>query len=368
MKWRPMSFREWWLRLTTRNSGPRATGVTRYPPAPSQGGHGTGDTIGPYDTVGPYNTVGAPSRGTGSYSDGSILPRQTVTRGAVDPGGLQTVDLGPNPPNGQDFQLLPPTSAALAGIARAAQGGSFLGGSAALGSGKVQVRGAALRGWKRKGAPNGQDAILMVASGGRLLIAAADGLGQYEDSHHVSQHVLAVLDDAFQREPPGTPLTDTLLMLVEYTRAYIRDYAQRGIGYIGGSTLVAALIEESTAGVPSAPHTAAVAAVGDSACLLLRESQWVPVLSDAIPGKEETRFLPKHGVEESVCELLLRKGDVLVMATDGLHEAIGNGNSPLGDHLRVAWASPPRALEFANDLDFRLQGYGDDRAAVAVWL
>jgi hypothetical protein len=59
--------------------------------------------------------------------------------------------------------------------------------------------------------------------------------------------------------------------------------------------------------------------------------------------------------------------DVLVLMTDGVGDALGDGTGPVGDFLAERWRVPPTNLEFAAHVDFQRNTFDDDRTVVALW-
>lgn len=284
--------------------------------------------------------------------------------------GLFPIVLGPPTRDLRDEQPLPGEVAASTALLSCVGGGAWVGGAYQLDDVAVQVRAAAVRGWKKGGRPHGQDAAFVAGDGRRVVLAVADGVGSMPKSHLVAAWALEGLGKSFPRTAE-LGAQEAVVTLFDAAKQHIDDCASGPLDRVGGATLVVALIEQHTDPSGQRATSYVVGAVGDSACLLIEDKSWWHILGEKNPDEPmATRSLPRHalggasGMKTGTCP----RGSVLVLATDGLHEAIGDGNSPLGAHLVGTWASPPRPLEFANDIDYRLAGYFDDRAAVAVWL
>ncbi|MEU4157855.1 protein phosphatase 2C domain-containing protein [Actinoplanes sp. NPDC026670] len=221
-----------------------------------------------------------------------------------------------------------------------------------------EVRGASLPGLTHllAGEP-GQDRVAAGWSSYRssLLIAVADGVGSQPDSGPVASFALRRLLDLGQN-PRCRQVT--LGRLVENVRQDTIDDLRRA-GYDGSTTLVVAELRPVPGGAE-----ADIVAVGDSEAWLLGNNSWEALYHDRGSG---TRALPYSPARHEV-RLLITPGTVLMLATDGVAEALGSGSSALARELAARLARPPRPVEFANLLEFRHEMFNDDRSAVAVWL
>ncbi|WP_131732668.1 protein phosphatase 2C domain-containing protein [Actinomadura formosensis] len=245
------------------------------------------------------------------------------------------------------------------------------------GAGRVTVRAASCRGsgHMREGLPR-QDAFLVGASAdGRWVIAAvADGVGSTAHAEVAAQAAVAAAvrhtERALERGGIGP-------------RAWARIFGRvadevgermRPLGGTGGPrppgrttlTILAAPAEQRPG------CTVHVAGVGDSPALRLRPTaaEWSLVLGpDRPPGNvrdDVTAALPPglDDLRTTTCEW--RPDEVLVLATDGFANALGN-RSELSMALADEWARPPDLLGFIRDVDFRRATFTDDRTVVALW-
>jgi hypothetical protein len=64
----------------------------------------------------------------------------------------------------------------------------------------------------------------------------------------------------------------------------------------------------------------------------------------------------------------VRRGSVVVLASDGFAGALGGDGSPLARELADRWRKPPGPLEYLAHVSFIDEYWTDDRAAVAVWI
>lgn len=121
-------------------------------------------------------------------------------------------------------------------------------------------------------------------------------------------------------------------------------------------------------------RAATIHEVGDSPALILRgeEPAWTILTSEeklgcvlvdaVVPSRHENAVT--YGVE-------LNPGDVLVLASDGLLEHLGDGTGAYADALARSWTSSPRHLiQFVSDLstNFASTCQEDDRTTIATWI
>jgi serine/threonine protein phosphatase PrpC len=114
-------------------------------------------------------------------------------------------------------------------------------------------------------------------------------------------------------------------------------------------------------------------AVGDSSAWVLRDGHvWQPMFEVKNGGEgaasSVTKALPlsrppaPRGVTTTV-----KKGDVVVLMSDGIGDPLEDGSRTVGRFLAEAWREPPAPLQFAAQVDFARKTHDDDRTAVAVW-
>jgi hypothetical protein len=66
-------------------------------------------------------------------------------------------------------------------------------------------------------------------------------------------------------------------------------------------------------------------------------------------------------------QVTIAEGDVLVLATDGFAEPLGDGAGDLGRLFGDGLATPPPMTRLAWMLDFAGGSSDDDRTVLAVW-
>jgi hypothetical protein len=217
----------------------------------------------------------------------------------------------------------------------------------------ADVRGATLRGLKmaHRGAL-GQDAAASSWNDDTVVVAVADGVSANGPPSATASTIAAscALDAA---------LTHGSGPAIEIAADAVLKHAAEG-----RTTLLVAVVRNDPSG--RRPPTVDIAGVGDCEALVLRDGEWKSIAID--PSDENvTAALPTNRTGVSWRGELCR-GDVLVLASDGFAPALHDRGSSLATRLAQAWATPPAPLDFASQVAFRLEGYSDDRTAVALWL
>ncbi|MFV8315697.1 protein phosphatase 2C domain-containing protein [Mycobacterium sp. 23] len=246
----------------------------------------------------------------------------------------------------------------------------------------LTVRGVSQRGHLHRynGAPRQDDFAVHHISGGRLLVAVADGVSAAPQSHlgasaAVKQAIMWLRDNL----DPEIGQTDWLGMmknvawsLAEYTQQLFRlaepDPVRAEIEL--ATTLVCGVIE------PLAPGAlrAHLVGIGDSGAWLMTSGAFTQLLggktsSDGGIASSAVTGLPRvpKGLVPVVADV--GPGDVLLIATDGIGDPLGNGQGGVGNLFRevLSTSSPPSLIEFAHAVDFSREMFDDDRTLVAVW-
>lgn len=105
---------------------------------------------------------------------------------------------------------------------------------------------------------------------------------------------------------------------------------------------------------------------GDTSVLILGAEGWR--LSGQAPGLDgATSALPSSRPTYEVEQGELSPGEVVVVFTDGIGNALMDGHTELGERLKADWATAPSIYEFGSQVDYVRQTHQDDRTAVAVW-
>ena len=112
--------------------------------------------------------------------------------------------------------------------------------------------------------------------------------------------------------------------------------------------------------------------VGDSTGWLLRAGEWTPLFA-SLSGPEDELLpdgvsaLPRVPGELTPVTAELAGGDVLVLATDGFADPLGDGTGELGGLFAAELATPPPMPKLAWLLDFTAGTHDDDRTVLALW-
>ncbi len=168
------------------------------------------------------------------------------------------------------------------------------------------------------------------------LFAVADGVGGMDLGEVASSTAVSVLTDGFAKAQDGTMLASLLPRLVQHANAAVHDctLAREYRGKRMATTLVTCALRHDQA---------VVAHVGDSRCYLVRQGKarqltqdhtWVNeqrklgVLSEEEAAASESRHVltrslgPEMFVSADTVSLTLQAGDIFVLTTDGVHDAV----------------------------------------------
>lgn len=225
---------------------------------------------------------------------------------------------------------------------------------------RIAVRAATIRGSAHvhEGKP-GQDAaaVAWCDRRGSLFAVVADGLGSRPDSGEVAIELVTDLTyrAAELRGDSADELVDAVIETVRRT--------VNGKGLDGSTTVVVAEVKPGGSGAQ-----VTVWGIGDSEAWLLRDGRWHPVHQERRDdGENVTRHVPGY-VDTRTCTVPARKGDVLVLGSDGFTGALAGRRTPLGDELAARWVEPPDPVTFLSHVDFVHHYFYDDRSVVAVWI
>jgi serine/threonine protein phosphatase PrpC len=131
------------------------------------------------------------------------------------------------------------------------------------------------------------------------------------------------------------------------------------------STLIAGLVRPG----PGDP-AAELIRVGDGGAWVVRAGQFrrlfAPAAEDPAVVVSAVTALPR--VPEVVASgAALEAGDVLLVATDGIGDPLGDGSGTVGAYLADRLAGPRPPAEFAHLVDFSRETFDDDRTLLAIW-
>lgn len=211
-----------------------------------------------------------------------------------------------------------------------------------------------------------------------VIVAVADGVGS---ARHADVASNAAVQAALDRVSDET----------------VRSPDPREWDWAGMIAHVAQAIEEATKGLgPATPGTNArgrgpgarpattltvgvvpamgegpgvCAAVGDSPALLLSGGRWYELVGTGGGGAHValTAALPGDTGALEVRPFEWRRGDLLLLSSDGFAVSLERGRGGFARRLAVDWQVPPDLREFYRQVDFRASTHEDDRTAVAVW-
>lgn len=247
---------------------------------------------------------------------------------------------------------------------------------------RFTLRAASVRGYQHRhdGTPRQDDFAAAWHPGAEaLVVAVADGVSSVHLAHvgatlacrNVVDQLLRLLN-----EDRWAPLDWQDLMrcagwaLVEFAGqqppAQRDETAAARAERLLSTTLVTAVVRTR----PDGSVVAEVAGIGDSAAWLLREHTWTAVL-DGEDGEEvitsAVSALPRVPAEVPARTVELAPGEVLLLGTDGIGGALGDGSGPVGAAFASELAHPPAPLDLAHLLDFSRETFDDDRTLVAIW-
>ncbi|MBV1850041.1 protein phosphatase 2C domain-containing protein [Catellatospora tritici] len=235
------------------------------------------------------------------------------------------------------------------------------------------VRMASCRGdaHRATGQPRQDHAVTTLHPSGALLFAVMDGVSSAPLSHlgaELTGHtVLQALWDAVDVRPPWEEVfqraADALLSSRQGLRpAESAEHVERRLG----TTVVAGVVTATTGG-----PLARVARIGDSGAWWLRGGSYRSVFDPKGRGAatvdSRVAGLPRVPARVESEEVLLSRGSVLLVATDGIGDPLGDGTGLVGQLFSTALAEPPPLLGFAHLVDFARETFDDDRTLLAIW-
>jgi serine/threonine protein phosphatase PrpC len=246
----------------------------------------------------------------------------------------------------------------------------------------ITVRGVSQRGHLHRynGAPRQDDFGVHRLPDGRVIVLVADGVSAAPESHIGASTVIKQAADWLHSNlSDDLGYTDWLALLKSAAWA-LTERAQALLGLdapdpvraeaLLATTLVCAVVE------PSGPHAlrAYLVSAGDSAAWLLSDGEFIEiVVGKSVPeagiASSAVVGLPRLPPEVMVWVVEIAEDDVLLVATDGIGDPLGNGQGGVGNLFRdlLTRPEPPSLVEFAHAVDFSRETFDDDRTLVAVW-
>jgi serine/threonine protein phosphatase PrpC len=246
----------------------------------------------------------------------------------------------------------------------------------------MTVRGVSQRGHLHRynGAPRQDDFALHRLTDGRVIVLVADGVSGAPQSHIGASTVIKQAAD-WLHSNVGDDLANTDWVALLKSAAWaLTERAQTLLGLDApdpvraeeelATTLVCGVIESTGA------HSlrAHLVGAGDSVAWLLSAGQFVEILGGKIVptagvASSAVVGLPRLPAEVTPMVVDVAENDVLLIATDGIGDPLGNGQGGVGNLFRDLLTKPsaPSLIEFAHAVDFSRETFDDDRTLVAVW-
>jgi hypothetical protein len=114
-----------------------------------------------------------------------------------------------------------------------------------------------------------------------------------------------------------------------------------------------------------------IGGVGDSRGYLLNRGSWTvyPRPTDAEISSTATEALPLDGSERLwLGRVSVPHGAAIMLATDGVGNALGDGRGEVAEQLAAWWSAPVEPLTFLSQLQFDRKSHDDDRTAAIIWV
>jgi serine/threonine protein phosphatase PrpC len=241
------------------------------------------------------------------------------------------------------------------------------------------VRAASVRGdaHRYRGVPRQDDmSLVWSAEGALLVIAVADGVSLASHSHlGASTACRYAVDIALRGSGPTEPAAWTELLracawglvdLDQRLEALPEPDPQRTEELLA-TTLCIVTVTPDAEGA-----TVRAASVGDSGVAVISGDEIVPLLGGKAPPADGivdsgVAPLPRLAERPASGEWQLFPDETLLVGTDGIWDAVGDGSGTVGRYLVHALGSSlPGRADFLRLVDFYRDTYDDDRTLVAV--
>ncbi|MBK3576557.1 protein phosphatase 2C domain-containing protein [Streptomyces sp. MBT65] len=256
--------------------------------------------------------------------------------------------------------------------------------------GPLTVRAASTRGdgHRHVGTPR-QDDYCLYGTDDWLVAAVADGVSQGALSHLAAEaaaetgcHALATQLRA--GVAPGrldceSVLRDSAKAVVRAVHhSLARETGETGVLSLGAvAQLASAAVVYAVVPVGAGPEDTREALllwVGDVTAWTLSDAKgWLPLTELKADGGTKvvtgtTAALPLLGRESwHRTTFTLAADEAVVLMTDGVGDALGDGTGEVGAALRSVWRRPPEPHAFAAQVDYQRSTFTDDRTVVGIW-
>ena len=209
-----------------------------------------------------------------------------------------------------------------------------------------------------------------------LVMCVADGVSSGKLSHHAATVAAHAGVDLLVDWLARGPVLDIAWpqFIHEVADRIVRDGHNRlGAVHVAermATTVLYAVVDlDHTDGA----HRVDLMAVGDTSAWVLRQDErWEPLQAVKNEGAEvyspAVTALPTVPAQLPLpVRTTVRPGEVLVLMSDGIGDALGAGTGEVGRFLADVWRTPPAPLQFAAQAEFARKSFDDDRTAVAFW-
>jgi hypothetical protein len=220
-----------------------------------------------------------------------------------------------------------------------------------------------------------------------LVMCVADGVSSGKQSHHAAVAAARVGVDYLAESLMKVPLSDIAwAQFISAVAHRIVHHGRKRLGLLGladadeytdrqvsghmATTVLYAVVDLC---LVEGAHQVDLLAVGDTSAWVLRQDdRWEPLQAVKNEGADvyspAVTALPMLPPQPPLpVRTRLLPGEVLVLMSDGIGDALGAGTGDVGRFLADVWRTPPVPLQFAAQVEFARKSFDDDRTAVAFW-
>lgn len=209
-----------------------------------------------------------------------------------------------------------------------------------------------------------------------VVFAVADGVGSAHRSEvgaiDATQAAIdAVVGHLEERRPPDwDAIVDAAASHLAVRAGYLLRTAQPSFAQVAdllATTLVVGVVTATPRGLE-----ASVARVGDSGAWVLGRGGYRPLFGlkhdpRAAVASSAVAALPQVPHPVASATVTVGPDEVLLLATDGLGDPLGDGTGQVGELFARHLATPPPPRGLAHLLDFSRDTFDDDRTLLALW-
>lgn len=225
--------------------------------------------------------------------------------------------------------------------------------------GSLTLRAASVRGaFPRYYGETRQDeyCFALDETGARLVVAVADGVSSGDRSHLAAgiavRQACTRITTALAETSPATLDWKRLYELISWD---IVEAAQRQDPALEPDQVIKIMATTLSVLVVDAEEhddrSVVAASLGDCSCWVLHEGRLRRKLGGKPEGGEvessAVEALPGPPTSLEVTEFVLLAGAAVILVSDGIGDALGDGTSDVGREIARWWSKPPMPLEFA---------------------